>query len=77
MESTIDSYYILIELKRDILPMMVITHILISMEPKCVLYGFRVYAGACVRSGNMEKFIESQIFYKQGDFAHLVRSIRR
>ncbi len=37
------------------------------MEPECVLYGLEYMPEPASRSGNMEKFIESQIFYKQGD----------
>ncbi len=66
METTIDSYYILTELKKSFANGGYNAYT-VNMEPECVLYGLEYMPEPVSDQETWKKFIESQIFYKQGD----------
>ena len=66
METTIDSYYILTELKKYFANDGYNAYT-VGMEPECVLYGLEYMSEPASDQETWKKFIESQIFYKQGD----------
>jgi hypothetical protein len=66
VESTIDRYYVLTELKKSFANDGYNAYT-IGMEPECVLYGLEYMPEPASDQETWKKFIESQIFYKQSD----------
>ena len=66
IETTIDSFYILTELKKMFANGGYNAYT-VGMEPECVLYGLEYMPEPVADHEAWKKFIESQIFYKQSD----------
>lgn len=66
VDTTIDSYYILTELKKYFANDGYNAYT-VGMEPECVLYGLEYMPEPASDQETWKKFIESQIFYKQSD----------
>ena len=66
IEATMDSFYILTELKRAFASDGYNAYT-IGMEPECVLYGLEYMPEPVADREAWKKFIESQVFYKQSD----------
>ena len=66
IETTIDSFYILSELKKAFASGGYNAYTVV-MEPECVLYGLEYMPEPERDNGVWMKFIESQVFYKQSD----------
>lgn len=66
IEAVIDSFYILTELRKAFANGGYNAYT-IGMEPECVLYGLEYMPEPVADHEAWEKFIESQIFYKQSD----------
>ncbi len=66
IETTIDSFYILTELKRAFACGGYNAYT-IGMEPECVLYGLEYMPEPVADHEVWKNFIESQVFYKQSD----------
>lgn len=66
IETTIDSFYILTELKRAFACNGYNAYT-IEMEPECVLYGLEYMPEPVTDYEAWKTFIESQVFYKQND----------